>query len=212
MKNVSSILLVGGYGDCKLVHDFVKRKIRNKDIIIPQEAGLAVLKGAVRFGHLPWLVTSRIVQSTYGFLSTADFDANIHPIQRKIIGSYGEEKVKNGFCKVVGVDTEVSIGKPVKAPGKCFLSLDGDTTLRIYTSSEANPVFVTDVNCKQVGELSLGYAKGNSKGENEIEVSFLFGETEIEVKVKMLKDGSEIKKIIDCLADKGCKQVDPGCR
>ncbi|WAR11761.1 HS12B-like protein [Mya arenaria] len=55
MMNVSTILLVGGYGECMLVQDAVNKKIRNKKIIIPQDAGLAVLKGAVLFGHFYWL-------------------------------------------------------------------------------------------------------------------------------------------------------------
>ncbi|WAR11815.1 HS12B-like protein, partial [Mya arenaria] len=200
MKKVSTILLVGGYGECKLVHDSVKREIGNKNIIIPQDAGLAVLKGAVRFGHLPGLVTSRVVKYTYGFDFKADFDASKHPIQKKIIDSYGEDKVDNAFFTVVCADTEVNIGKPIKASSAMFLNLDTDTAMNIFTSSESNPIFVTDATCKNVGSFLLGYAKGKSKAENEIEINFLFGETELEVRVKMLKDGSEIKKVIDCLA------------
>ncbi|XP_052816555.1 heat shock 70 kDa protein 12B-like isoform X1 [Mya arenaria] len=200
MKGVSTILLVGGYGECKLVHDSVTKKIRNKNIIIPQEAGLAVLKGAVRFGHMPGLVTSRIVKFTYGFAAKVNFDKNIHPIQKKITGSYGEEKVADAFCKVVCVNTEVHIGIPIKVPMKFYLSARAGSVLRIYTSPMPKPVFVTDAKCKKLGEVALGNAKGNSKEENEIEINFLFGETELEVRVKMLNDGSEIKKVIDCLA------------
>ncbi|WAR11766.1 hypothetical protein MAR_025946 [Mya arenaria] len=43
---------------------------------------------------------------------------------------------------------------------------------------EAKPVFVTDAKCKLLGKMSLG--KGRSKEENEIEIYFLFGETELE--------------------------------
>ncbi|WAR11768.1 HS12B-like protein [Mya arenaria] len=105
-----------------ILSDAIMKKIRNKNIIIPQEAGLAVLKGAVRFGHMPGLVTSRIVKFTYGFAAKVNFDKNIHPIQKKITGSYGEEKVADAFCKVVCVDTEVHIGIPIKVPMKFYLS------------------------------------------------------------------------------------------
>lgn len=66
MKNVQRILLVGGFGECQLVHDNLKRNIPNKSIIIPNEPGLAVLKGAVRFGHMPNVVSSRVMKYTYG--------------------------------------------------------------------------------------------------------------------------------------------------
>ncbi|XP_060603716.1 heat shock 70 kDa protein 12B-like [Ruditapes philippinarum] len=66
MKYVQRILLVGGFGECQLVHEEMKRNIPNKTIIIPNEAGLAVLKGAVRFGHMPNVVSSRVMKYTYG--------------------------------------------------------------------------------------------------------------------------------------------------
>ncbi|XP_052816866.1 heat shock 70 kDa protein 12B-like [Mya arenaria] len=198
MMNVSTILLVGGFGECKLVHDSVKREFRNKRIIVPQEAGLAVLKGAVRFGHWPGLVTSRIVKYTYEFSSMSDYDANIHGIEKRVtLDCYGDEKVENRFLKIVSVNTEVNIGKPIKAPGYTYLQINCDCVMAIYTSLEPNPVFVTDSECKKIGEIPLGYAKGKSKDENRIEVSFLFGDSELEVRVKILKDGSEIKKVID---------------
>ncbi|XP_052816567.1 heat shock 70 kDa protein 12B-like isoform X2 [Mya arenaria] len=198
MKEVSTIQLVGGYGECKLVHDSINKNIKDKNIFIPQEAGLAVLKGAVWFGQMTGLVTSRIVKYTYGFACDVEFDDKIHPVEKKIVNCFGEEKAQDAFLRVVCVDTEVNIGKPIKAPGTHIMSLDEDVNLKVYTSSEAKPVFVTDAKCKLLGKMSLG--KGRSKEENEIEIYFLFGETELEVRVKMVKDGSEIKKVIDCLA------------
>ncbi|WAR11765.1 HS12B-like protein [Mya arenaria] len=87
--NVSTILLVGGYGECKLVQDSVTKKIRNKNIIIPQEAGLVVLKGAVRFGHLSRLITSRVIKHRHGCVSE---DANI-------LTGYENESVLDGVFK-----------------------------------------------------------------------------------------------------------------
>jgi len=64
LKDVTSILLVGGFAECKLVQDAVKTAVGNRTVIIPEEAGLAVLKGAVLFGHRPQLVSSRCVKFT----------------------------------------------------------------------------------------------------------------------------------------------------
>lgn len=66
MKAVKQILIVGGFGECKLVQEKIRRQFQNKTVIVPNEAGLAVLKGAVRFGHLPQLVSSRVMKYTYG--------------------------------------------------------------------------------------------------------------------------------------------------
>lgn len=65
MKKLQRVLLVGGFGECQLVQDSMTRNI-DTTVIIPNEAGLAVLKGAVRFGHMPNVVSSRIMKYTYG--------------------------------------------------------------------------------------------------------------------------------------------------
>jgi activator of 2-hydroxyglutaryl-CoA dehydratase len=46
--------MVGGFSECELVQDAIRDKIGTSiKLIIPVEAGLAVLKGAVLFGHQP---------------------------------------------------------------------------------------------------------------------------------------------------------------
>jgi len=49
LKDVNTILLVGGFAECKLVQAAVKKAFDRRTVIIPDEAGLAVLKGAVKF-------------------------------------------------------------------------------------------------------------------------------------------------------------------
>ena len=51
LKDVSSILLVGGFAESPMLHEAVKEAFRNKKVIVPQEAGVAVVKGAVLCGH-----------------------------------------------------------------------------------------------------------------------------------------------------------------
>jgi hypothetical protein len=46
--------MVGGFSECELVQDAIRDKIgTSMKLIIPVEAGLAVLKGAVLFGLQP---------------------------------------------------------------------------------------------------------------------------------------------------------------
>ena len=55
MKEVNTILLVGGFAECELVQAAVKKAFEGRTVIVPDKAGLAVLKGAVMFGHQPRL-------------------------------------------------------------------------------------------------------------------------------------------------------------
>lgn len=51
--NVNEVVMVGGFSLCSLVQDAVRQTFSNKNIIIPKDADVAVMKGAVLCGHQP---------------------------------------------------------------------------------------------------------------------------------------------------------------
>ncbi|KAK3594916.1 hypothetical protein CHS0354_020573 [Potamilus streckersoni] len=51
VQGISRILMVGGFSESKMLQHAIKYNFPNVNIIVPQEAGFAVLKGAVVFGH-----------------------------------------------------------------------------------------------------------------------------------------------------------------
>ena len=79
VKDVSSILLVGGFAESPMLQEAVKEAFRNKKVIVPQDAGLAVLKGAVLYGHQPKTISARVCKYTYGVEIMKIFDNAIHP-------------------------------------------------------------------------------------------------------------------------------------
>lgn len=50
--DTKNIIIIGRFADCKLVKDSLLEKFKAHRIVIPPEAGLASLKGAVYFGHI----------------------------------------------------------------------------------------------------------------------------------------------------------------
>jgi hypothetical protein len=71
--------------ECELVQDAIRNKIGSSiKLIIPEDAGLAVLKGAVLFGHQPKIVSRRIAKITYGIQSWPEWDADLHPVSKRI--------------------------------------------------------------------------------------------------------------------------------
>ena len=52
-NGLSTILMVGGFSECNLIQEAVNKAFPDKQIIIPDDADLLVLKGAVLFGHRP---------------------------------------------------------------------------------------------------------------------------------------------------------------
>jgi len=199
MKDVRTVLLVGGFAECKLVQEAVRKAVIKRTVIVPDEAGLTVLKGAVRFGHQPNLVSSRRVKHTYGYRVYSNFDASKHSQEMMVIDTYGTKVVDNCFEKVVEKDTSVEVGKDIASSQEYRLSKHGDTTLTIYASTDHNPQYVTEPSCTKVGWLSLGEAPSEKAEENGIQVCFAFGDTELKAKVKILKTGKVMTKIVDCL-------------
>ena len=99
IEDVNMILLVGGYGESPLVQETFRNEFTNLEIIIPQDCNLAVMKGAVLFGHNPMSITARILRFTYGVSVKCKFDPNIHPHERRFTDIDGVEKCKSAFEK-----------------------------------------------------------------------------------------------------------------
>lgn len=59
-QDLLGIVVVGGYADSRLVIDSLKDAFPGRRIIVPMEAGLAVAKGAVLYGHDPDVICSRV--------------------------------------------------------------------------------------------------------------------------------------------------------
>lgn len=57
---------VGGISHCKIIQDNVKAKFPQCKVIVPEDVGLSVLKGADLFGHRPNYIISRLLRYTYG--------------------------------------------------------------------------------------------------------------------------------------------------
>ncbi|CAC5426153.1 unnamed protein product [Mytilus coruscus] len=53
VSEIQQIIMVGGFSECELVQKAMEDNFPNKEIFIPEEVGLAVLKGAVLYGHQP---------------------------------------------------------------------------------------------------------------------------------------------------------------
>jgi len=66
VQGTKTALVVGGFAESNMVQETLKAEFPNLKVIVPFDAGLAVLKGAVLFGHSPMVITTRICPNTYG--------------------------------------------------------------------------------------------------------------------------------------------------
>jgi len=199
MGDVTTVILVGGFAECELVQNAVKKDIGNRTVIIPEEAGLAVLKGAVLFGHRPRFVFSRCVKFTYGYGVSEHFDDSKHRLEKMFIDSCGDRRAHHCYEKVVEIGTSVDVGKDIKSPSALFLRKNEKNIIPIYASTDRDPEYYTDPSCTKVGEVDIGCAPGQTNDDNEVEVYFAFGDTELKATVKILKTGKVVSATMNCL-------------
>ncbi|CAC5355526.1 unnamed protein product [Mytilus coruscus] len=188
LSDLHHIIMVGGFSECELVQTAMRQKFPRKKIIIPDEAGLAVLRGAVLFGHQPKIIGKRILRKTYGIQSWPEWDAELHPETKKVRID-GVDRCKDVFYKFAVKGEKVEDGH---SSGQIFQALKTDEkTLEctVYISDDTNPRYVTDPSCQRLGNLIVPIPP-LKKGETlEIEETMIFGGTELLFRAKNMKTG-----------------------
>ena len=78
--NVTTMILVGGFADSPILQNEIKNEF-SKDfrVVVPRNAAIAVVQGAVLFGKNPAKITERVMSTTYGADCSRDFDKFVHP-------------------------------------------------------------------------------------------------------------------------------------
>lgn len=78
-KSIRTILMVGGFSQSPILYDGMTRAFPHIEVIRPNDAVLAIVKGAVMFGNNPRLIQDRISPRTYGICVSEPFDSTQHP-------------------------------------------------------------------------------------------------------------------------------------
>ncbi|XP_078331448.1 heat shock 70 kDa protein 12A-like [Crassostrea virginica] len=198
VEDINMILLVGGYGESPLVQETFRNEFTNLQIIIPQDCNLAVMKGAVLFGHNPMSITARILRFTYGIANYDEFDPNVHPQETRFIDKFGKVKCKYVFQMLIEKNTKVpSTGRTVTSEHHPSDESPKAYRLDVYCTEEDNPI-VIDKSCQLVGRLDvsvpeqfIGFWTGHEKYE--------FGRTEIKVSAEVNATNETFETTLDLL-------------
>ncbi|WAQ98266.1 HS12A-like protein [Mya arenaria] len=178
-SSCKTILLVGGFSESPLLQQALRDNFPDKRLIVPEEAGLAVLKGAVLYGHDPVTIVSRVAKCSYGIRVYRDFIEGTHPNSKKQnIG--GRIKCKDVFARHVKKGQELIAGEPQSSQRYTPLEADQlSLVFDVYTSPEEDPQYVTDVGSVHIGQLEVDVP--DSGKERGVWVKMIFGGTELTV-------------------------------
>ncbi|KAK3610272.1 hypothetical protein CHS0354_029731 [Potamilus streckersoni] len=184
-KDVTLILMVGGFSESPLIQDVMRGEFHNKNglkVIIPKDAGISIVNGAVIFGRLPERIQSRILRHTYGVKVTPEFKDGQHPESKKFYVD-GKARCQDVFSPFITMDTEVKRGHQVNEAYCTTVEFQSEVKLAVYTSQEKAPKFITDPGCKFLGNLNI-IIPNPTKEERSVVAAFIFGDTEMKVIAK----------------------------
>ena len=199
VQGTETILMVGGFSESRMLQAAVKEAFPAMRFLIPADAGLAVLKGAVIFGHNPTAIASRVSRFTYGIRVNKTFDSRKHQQSKKVIID-GEERVTDIFDKHVEVGEEVQVGKTSEEKSYIPSSRSQTSvTVRIYTSDKPKPYYVDERGCEKLGDIFVDMSDIHSYRDRSFLVKMIYGNTELGVEAKVEKTGEVVNASFDFL-------------
>ena len=182
-KKVSLVLMVGGFSESAFVQDVIKKEFHDKKgrkVLVPKDAGISVVQGAVVYGRQPGNITSRILRYSYGVAVSPEFEQTKHD-QRKMKTVAGVRRCDDVFSKFADIGTEVEVCHQVK---KSYSTIDPSATtctFRVFFSTNEDPMYTDDCSCQPLGSLDVQYANPHNQIIS-IEVDYIFGDTELKIK------------------------------
>ncbi|XP_069131229.1 heat shock 70 kDa protein 12B-like [Argopecten irradians] len=189
-REVTSILMVGGFSESPVLQDEIKRNFPTFRIIVPEEAGLAVLKGAVIFGHEPRKITSRIFKHTYGVDAVRVFNDEAHDISKRRVLSGRRVKCDDIFSIHARMGDTVKIGESQVI--RTYVPIEPDQTgmeINVYRSKDRDPKYVTDPGCVMMGKLIIPMPDTSKGLVRSVQVQMTYHWTEILVKATYKETG-----------------------
>ncbi|XP_060580179.1 heat shock 70 kDa protein 12B-like [Ruditapes philippinarum] len=198
-ERISCIIMVGGFSECIILQQAVKTEFTDIPVVVPIEASTAVLKGAVLYGHHPFVISERVVKYTYGVSSIAKFIPGEHPIEKRFVTDIGV-----GCTDIF--NKHVTRGDLVKTRESQYREWyfpqyrnQKKVEWDICVSKLANPRFTTDKDCHVIGKIILYLSGSDDMCHSPLEVTFMFGGTEITVTAEEAKTRRNVKTVVSFL-------------
>lgn len=95
MKKIDIILLVGGFSECPLLQDEIKKKFPDKKIGNPR-GSIAVMKGAALFGHSAEIIAQKRIEQGHSPQDISDITEKVIRKSRAYYGIAADIPFKRG--------------------------------------------------------------------------------------------------------------------
>ncbi|XP_075613932.1 heat shock 70 kDa protein 12A isoform X1 [Balearica regulorum gibbericeps] len=201
VTNVKFLFLVGGFAESPLLQQAVQSAFGSRcRVIIPQDVGLTILKGAVLFGLDPAVIKVRRSPLTYGVGVLNRFVEGKHPPEKLLIKD-GTRWCTDVFDKFISADQSVALGETVTRSYTPAKPSQLVIVINIYSSEQDNVSFITESGVKKCGTLRLDLTGTDASvpSRREIKTLMQFGDTEIKAMAIDVATSKSVKVGIDFL-------------
>ena len=203
-SGLNYIFLVGGFGESELLQSALIKNFNSSSlrVICPMNPDLSVVRGAVRFGLAPESISSRKARKSYGIGSSVPFDPAVHPADRKVTNSDGEELADGIFDKFVSAGQDLRVGHVVRRRYEPLSSKEDSIVLMIYESDDPNVLYTTNnPEARVCATLEIKFSPDDMKrlpfSKRKVDVELRFGGSEITCTAKLIATGREVSTSID---------------
>ncbi|VDI16454.1 Hypothetical predicted protein [Mytilus galloprovincialis] len=194
-NDINILMIVGELSEGKMVQDAMHKYFgESKTVIIPNEAGMAILKGAVLFAFQPMHKGTHTAKYTYGVKCWSDWNPELYPASKEVIIN-DKSKCKDIFYTLLSKEDTFTTGFTVSTIISVATNSRNTFDCLIFISSNLKPRFTTDPSCKQLSHIKV-LLPAQYK-DNEIEVMLTFWDDEILVRTKELKSGKMYEQYIE---------------
>ncbi|MCB9418804.1 MAG: HSP70 family protein [Ardenticatenaceae bacterium] len=182
-KQCDYLFLVGGFATSPLLQERVKKAFSElvSAIIIPPRPSASVVEGAVLFGLTP-IEILRIMRVTYGCGANMPFRSEVDPEIKK----FWHKERRTYYCKdrfsvFVHAGEKVEVNQKAVQIFNPSQSNQTSVGFTFYISPNNTPEHIDEAEVIKIGDLIVDSPDTTGGIDREIEVSFYFGRTEIQV-------------------------------
>lgn len=203
---MEALFVVGGFAESRTLITELEDHFSDLQLVIPDFPGVAVIKGAVRYGPEPRAIASRHSPATYGVASSQKFRTGFHDESKKFWSKkYNSYRCGDVFSVFVSKGEEVNPSKPYQQTFNAMELHHTSLHIHIYATDSQTPKYVTERGCVKIGEITVPIerlppdARTQADDTRSAEVSMDFSGSEIFVTSVDNTKRYRVEKTVDYL-------------
>ncbi|XP_062588732.1 heat shock 70 kDa protein 12A-like [Saccostrea cucullata] len=210
--HINIILLVGDFSECPLLEKAIRSQFPNRKVINPQEGSVAVMKGAVLFGHSPENLmrksgleicteSTRITRKSsayYGVATDVPFIEGEHLPLYRSVNQAGNIVCTDVFKCLISKNQELVIGETCIEMEFNSPNFQ-EANIEIYRANR-EVQYCTEKDCTMIGRILAGFSDCCHHFERRpLKIQLQFGLTEKKAIAIDLTTNKSWEVKLDCL-------------